>query len=123
MSSIGSGPGLGAGPHIEVNQARPISALSRIGSDGTRVIAPPPPPPPSATVPAPSTQAPEGPAPEGQAQATLVSTTSAAAGEPPVETDRVNAIRKAIQSGNYPLVPTKIADAMIAAGMILRISQ
>ncbi|MDJ0643661.1 MAG: flagellar biosynthesis anti-sigma factor FlgM [Erythrobacter sp.] len=37
------------------------------------------------------------------------------AGEPPVDTDRVAEIRKALQDGSYPLVPTKIADAMIAA--------
>ncbi len=37
------------------------------------------------------------------------------AGEPPVDNDRVAEIRKALQDGSYPLVPTKIADAMIAA--------
>lgn len=37
------------------------------------------------------------------------------AGEPPVDADRVAEIRKALQDGSYPLVPTKIADAMIAA--------
>lgn len=35
--------------------------------------------------------------------------------EPPVDADRVAEIRKALQEGTYPLVPTKIADAMIAA--------
>lgn len=38
----------------------------------------------------------------------------------PVDTDRVNLIRKAIESGHYPVVPTKIADAIIAAGVLLR---
>lgn len=37
------------------------------------------------------------------------------AGEPPVDSDRVAEIRKALQDGSYPLVPAKIADAMIAA--------
>lgn len=37
------------------------------------------------------------------------------AGEPPVSTDRVAEIRAALRDGSYPLVPTKIVDAMIAA--------
>lgn len=35
--------------------------------------------------------------------------------KPPVEADRVSQIRKALEDGTYPLVPTKIADAIIAA--------
>ena len=34
---------------------------------------------------------------------------------PPVDNDRVAEIRSALRDGTYPLVPTKIADAMIAA--------
>ena len=34
---------------------------------------------------------------------------------PPVDGDRVSQIRKALEDGTYPLVPTKIADAIIAA--------
>lgn len=34
---------------------------------------------------------------------------------PPVDAERVAQIRAALQDGSYPLVPTKIADAMIAA--------
>lgn len=34
---------------------------------------------------------------------------------PPVDADRVSQIRKALKDGTYPLVPTKIADAIIAA--------
>jgi negative regulator of flagellin synthesis FlgM len=41
-------------------------------------------------------------------------------GQPPVDADRVQVIRKAIESGNYPIIPAKIADAMIAAGLLLR---
>lgn len=41
-------------------------------------------------------------------------------GEAPIDTDRVQAIKRAVESGEYPLVPTKIADAMIAAGILLR---
>lgn len=42
------------------------------------------------------------------------------AGSAPVDTDRVATIRKAVEDGHYPLVPTQIADAMIAAGVLLR---
>ncbi|ARU15942.1 flagellar biosynthesis anti-sigma factor FlgM [Croceicoccus marinus] len=41
-------------------------------------------------------------------------------GAPPVDAQRVAEIRKAIEQGTYPLVPHRIADAMIAAGMFLR---
>ena len=34
---------------------------------------------------------------------------------PPSDTDRVVKIRKALEDGTYPLVPTQIADAIIAA--------
>ena len=34
---------------------------------------------------------------------------------PPVDSDRVAEIRSALREGTYPLVPAKIADAMIAA--------
>lgn len=44
------------------------------------------------------------------------------AGPAPVDGDRVQVIRKAIESGTYPVVPAKIADAMIAAGLLLRTS-
>ena len=38
----------------------------------------------------------------------------------PVDGERVQQIRRAIEQGNYPLIPAKVADAMIAAGMLLR---
>ena len=41
-------------------------------------------------------------------------------GEAPVDVERVQLIRKAVESGTYPVVPTRIADAMIAAGLMLR---
>jgi negative regulator of flagellin synthesis FlgM len=34
---------------------------------------------------------------------------------PPVNPERVEEIRNALRDGTYPLVPTKIVDAMIAA--------
>ena len=45
---------------------------------------------------------------------------SVSAGEAPIDHSRVVEIRKALQNGNYPLVPAKIGDAMVAAGMMLR---
>ena len=45
---------------------------------------------------------------------------SKSAPTPVVDAERVEMIRKAIEEGTYPLVPTKIADAIIAAGVILR---
>ncbi len=41
-------------------------------------------------------------------------------GQPPVDVERVKEIRKAIEDGRYPIVPAKVADAMIAAGLLLR---
>ena len=67
--------------------------------------------------------APEGGAPgsggpaSGSNKAAGVSVEVAAPAQsgPPVDTDRVAQIRNALRDGTYPLVPTKIADAMIAA--------
>lgn len=41
----------------------------------------------------------------------------------PVDAQRVQVIRRAIETNSYPIIPTRIADAMIAAGMLLRTSQ
>jgi negative regulator of flagellin synthesis FlgM len=54
--------------------------------------------------------------PDGVPVASVVS----AGVEPPVDHDRVAEIRKAVEQGHYPLVPAKIADAMIASGFMLR---
>ena len=40
-------------------------------------------------------------------------------GSMPVDAERVGEIRRAIESGRYPLVPARVADAMIAAGLLL----
>ena len=45
------------------------------------------------------------------------------AGPPPVDFERIAQIRKAIERGHYPVVPMRVADAMIAAGMLLRSGQ
>ena len=41
----------------------------------------------------------------------------------PIDSDRVSEIRNAVEHGTYPLLPTKVADAIIAAGMLLRSSK
>lgn len=69
----------------------------------------------------PERQAPEqgGAAPD----ASVKIEASALAAAPPVDTDRVAAIRAALADGSYPLVPTRIADAMIAAGLRLSLGE
>jgi negative regulator of flagellin synthesis FlgM len=52
-----------------------------------------------------------------------VSDTTRAAVAPPVDAERVATIRKALAEGSYPLVPTRIADAMIAAQVSLSIPE
>lgn len=41
-------------------------------------------------------------------------------GAPPIDAERVTLIRKAVENGTYPIIPAQIADAMIAAGVLLR---
>lgn len=41
------------------------------------------------------------------------------AGETPVDAERVQEIRQALRDGNYPLVPSEITDAIIAARHML----
>jgi negative regulator of flagellin synthesis FlgM len=45
------------------------------------------------------------------------------AGAAPVDVERVKLIRKAVEEGTYPVLPARIADAMIAAGYLLRSGQ
>jgi len=54
-----------------------------------------------------------------QAPAAALTGTTAGANSP-FDVDRVAQIRKAVEDGSYPLLPTRIADAMIAAGYLLR---
>jgi negative regulator of flagellin synthesis FlgM len=44
-------------------------------------------------------------------------------GPVPIDTDRVTEVRRAIERGDYPIVPAKVADAIIAAGILLRTGQ
>jgi len=105
MASIGSGPGIGSGPKLEVNAVRAVSTTDT-GATAQAAVS--------------NEQAPAANSPVG---ATMVATTALNAGQAPVDTDRVATIKKAIESGNYPIVPTKISDAIIAAGLMLRVAK
>ena len=48
---------------------------------------------------------------------------AAEAASPPVDAERVAQIREALRDGSYPLVPTRIADAMIAAQVSLSLPE
>ena len=65
-----------------------------------------------------------GERPKGATQtaaAPIVATSEALdPGSAPVNTDRVSQVRRAIETGTYPLLPTRVADAIIAAGLLLR---
>lgn len=53
-------------------------------------------------------------------QSAVVRSRELDAGQPPVDVERVQQIRKAIENDTYPIVPTKVSDAIIAAGLLLR---
>lgn len=61
-------------------------------------------------------------APSAPGIALEVSAASEAA-TPPVDAERVSQIKAALQDGSYPLVPTKIVDAMIAAQVSLSLPE
>jgi negative regulator of flagellin synthesis FlgM len=48
---------------------------------------------------------------------------AAEAASPPVDAERVTQIKAALRDGSYPLVPTKIVDAMIAAQVSLSLPE
>lgn len=58
-----------------------------------------------------------------QAEAPIATSRTSAGGSAPIDHDRVAEIRKAIETNSYPLIPTKIADAMIAAGLYGKIAR
>lgn len=103
MTSIGSGPSIGYGPKLEAN------TVSAVGTPNARGA---------------TQDTPAAPAPAASAQAsTQVATRAISAGQIPVDAERVATIKKAVESGTYPILPTKISDAMIAAGMMLRVAK
>ncbi|MCF8883839.1 MULTISPECIES: flagellar biosynthesis anti-sigma factor FlgM [Erythrobacter] len=52
-----------------------------------------------------------------EAEAPMSAMRVSAGRDVPVDHDRVAEIRKAIETNSYPLIPTEIADAIIAAGL------
>lgn len=56
----------------------------------------------------------------GAAAPTVQPSAARDAGTAPVDGERVAEIRKAIEAGNYPVIPMRVSDAMIAAGFLLR---
>jgi negative regulator of flagellin synthesis FlgM len=76
----------------------------------------------ASAAPSAASASPAAPAIADATSPSVATSVAANAGQAPVDTDRVAQIRKAVETGNYPLVPARIADAMIAAGMFLRSS-
>ncbi|CAM4154381.1 Negative regulator of flagellin synthesis [Novosphingobium lubricantis] len=75
----------------------------------------------SAASAAPRTRTTETPDADAGAAAQVERSAALDAGQSaPVDAERVKVIREAIEKGAYPVIPTRIADAMIAAGMLLR---
>jgi negative regulator of flagellin synthesis FlgM len=97
MPMIGSNPGIGSGSQLEIGALRAVSS-----ADLHPILAP------RVAVPA------------APVAAGIVTSTSLNAGPTPVDRERVATIKKAITTHSYPLIPARIGDAMIAAGMILR---
>lgn len=56
-----------------------------------------------------------GPEPADVAETSARETAKALAARPPVDLERVQQIKRALQEGRYPLVPARIADRLIAA--------
>lgn len=98
---------------IEIGALRPVGPVQLKTANNAKAA-------PAAAAPAAVEQ--QSPAALGAEPATKVQRSSAldAGTSAPVDVERVQTIRQAIETGNYPLVPARIADAMIAAGMLLR---
>jgi len=109
MTSIGSTPGVGAGSSIDTNPLRQAATASQsatgLGGDAASTAA-------NALT--------NTLNPTSASSAQIVTSSALSAGQIPIDNSRVDSIKKAIATGNYPLVPAKIGDAMIAAGIMLR---
>lgn len=90
---------------VDVSGAKPIvdSGVSRIAAT-TPVVA---------TVPMAPVATPSTPS-AGPDTAQTSGLAASMAASPPVDTDRVATIKKAIAEGRFPIVPAKIADRLIA---------
>jgi len=90
-------------PSFEISQLQPVSASRSLSETDRSQI---------------SSRSPASNAGEGvgaKPGVALEVNTALDPSQPPVSSERVSEIRKALQDGTYPLVPTKIADAIIAA--------
>jgi negative regulator of flagellin synthesis FlgM len=99
-------------PPIEVGSTRAIGAVN---ADIARKA--------GSTIGSPATRGASAPTSAAVSRSPLAASEALDPGEAPVDTDRVSQIRKAVESGTYPLNPARITDAMIAAGMLLRTSK
>lgn len=100
---------------MPIESSHNISGLRPVGATDARIV--------RTAAGAKDAATPASAAASGPASAEAVTFKPSAAldpGQPPVDVERVQVIRHAIESGNYPIIPTKIADAMIAAGLLLR---
>ncbi len=100
MPNIGSGPGVTTGPKVE-----PVTLRNAAGQG----VAPS------------RTPAPAAPAPPPAPPPAMVTAHALDAGAMPVDGERVAEIKQAIASNRYPVLPMKISDALIAAGLLLRV--
>lgn len=100
-------------PSVELSKLTGISAVRAMGtSDRAQIEARP--------------SAPAGATRSGASDAGIsveIAAGGDAATTPPVDAERVSQIRAALKDGSYPLVPTKIVDAMIAAQVRLSLPQ
>ncbi|WP_421852842.1 flagellar biosynthesis anti-sigma factor FlgM [Novosphingobium sp.] len=97
---------------FEIGASRPVSAVPNTGPVTTVA---------AGGKPVQTETAGDAPKVPAAAAAPQVETSDAVkAGAAPVDQERVETIRHAVETGKYPIVPAKIADAMIAAGMLLR---
>ena len=102
-------------PPIEIGPARPVGAVRTNAAKPSTAVA-------SAAAPT-AASAPSSASASASASAPAAAVQTSQAldpGKPPIDENRVSVIRNAIQKGTYPLLPTKVADAMIAAGLLLR---
>lgn len=101
-------------PPIEIGPARPVGAVRTNAAKPSTAVA-------SAAAPT-AASAPSSASASASASAPAAAVQTSQAldpGKPPIDENRVSVIRNAIQKGTYPLLPTKVADAMIAAGLML----
>ena len=98
-------------PPIELGPIGPLTARAESTADARKIAAKPVQGRPVANETARS---------HASANSAVVRSAALDAGAPPVDFDRIAEIRNAIERGHYPVIPMRVADAMIAAGLLLR---